>query len=97
MTYVVAATYVSKPDAADELREHLAAMVEPTRAEEGCEEYRVVTSNDDPRTFLLFEIYRDEEAFQAHAASPHFEEHIRNGAWDLLESRSVIFGTPLQP
>jgi len=97
MSYVVAAIYVSKPDADDELREHLSAMIEPTRAEDGCEEYRAVNSNDDPRTFLLFEIYRDEEAFQAHAASPHFEEHIRNGAWDLLESRSVIFGTPLQP
>jgi len=97
MSYVVAATYVSKPDAADELRKHLAAMIEPTGAEEGCEQYTVVNSNDDPRTFLLFEIYRDEEAFKAHAASTHFEEHIRKHAWDLLESRTVIFGTPLQP
>ena len=96
MTYVVAATYVSKPEAVEELREHLNAMIGPTRAEEGCEEYRVVTSNDDPRTFLLFEIYRDEEAFKAHAASPHFDQHIRNGAWGLLESRGVIFGTLLQ-
>jgi len=97
MSYVVAATYVSKPDAAGELRKHLTAMIEPTRSEAGCEEYTVVNANDDPLTFLLFEIYRDEEAFQAHAASPHFEEHIRSGAWDLLDSRSVIFGTPLQP
>ena len=97
MSYVVAATYVSKPDTVDGLREHLTAMMEPTRAEEGCEQYTVVNSNDDPRTFLLFEIYRNEEAFQAHGASPHFDEHIRNGAWDLLDSRPVIFGTPLQP
>ena len=96
MSHVVAATYVSKPEAVDELRGHLSAMVEPTRAEEGCEQYTVVNSNDDRRTFLLFEIYRDEEAFQAHTASSHFDEHIRNGAWDVLESRSAIFGTPLQ-
>lgn len=97
MSYIVAATYVSRPDTVDELRDHLKAMLEPTNAEEGCEEYRVVNSNDDPLTFLLFEIYRDEDAFQAHASSGHFEEHIRNGAWGLLESRSVMFGTPLAP
>lgn len=96
MSYVVAATYVSKPDTVVELREHLEAMIEPTNAEEGCEEYRVINSNDDPSTFLLFEIYRDEDAFKAHGSSPHFDEHIRNGAWELLESRSVLFGTPLQ-
>lgn len=96
MSYVVAATYVSKPDAVEELREHLSAMIGPTRAEEGCEQYTVVTSTDDAHTFLLFEIYRDEDAFKAHASSPHFDQHIRNGAWDLLESRSVLFGTPLQ-
>lgn len=97
MSYVVAATYVSNPESAEELRKHLEAMIEPTNGEAGCEEYRVINSNDDPRTFLLFEIYRDEEAFQAHASSEHFEEHIRNGAWELLESRSVMFGTPVRP
>lgn len=97
MSYVVAATYVAKPESVDELKAHLRAMVEPTNDEEGCEEYRVVNSNEDPLTFLLFEVYRDEEAFQAHASSEHFDAHIRNGAWGLLESRSVLFGTPLEP
>ena len=93
MSYAVVATYVSKPDQIAELTRHLESMVGPTNAEEGCELYRVVNSNDDPATFVLFELYRDEDAFKAHAASDHFEEHIRNGAWDCLESRSVVFGT----
>lgn len=97
MSYVVAATYVSKPDTVEELAGHLKAMIGPTNSEEGCEIYRVINSNEDPLTFLLFEIYRDEDAFKAHAASDHFEEHVRNGAWNLLDSRSVMFGTPLEP
>lgn len=95
MSYAVVATYVSKPGQMEELEGHLQAMIGPTLAEEGCEMYRVVNSKDDPATFVLFEIYRDEDAFKAHASSSHFEEHIRNGAWGCLESRSVIFGTPL--
>ena len=97
MSYVVAATYVANPESVDELKAHLRAMVEPTNAEEGCQEYRVVNSNEDHLTFLLFEVYRDEEAFQAHASSDHFDAHIRNGAWGLLESRSVLFGSLLEP
>lgn len=96
MSYVVVATYVSKEGEAGDLIEHLQAMMGPTRAEPGCQVYRVIRSNDDPNTFVLFEIYDDEEAFKAHASSDHFEQHIRGGAWNLLESRSVVFGSELQ-
>lgn len=95
MSYAVVATYSSKPDRVGELTAHLRAMVGPTNAEEGCEIYRVVNSLEDPNTFILFEIYQDENAFKAHASSDHFEEHIRQGAWDCLESRSVVFGSEL--
>lgn len=95
MSYVVVATYVSKDGESEELTRRLKAMISPTRAEPGCLAYRVTNSNDDPNTFVLFEVYDDEEAFKVHAASDHFEEHIRNGAWTHLESRSVVFGTEL--
>lgn len=95
MSYAVVATYVSKADQVDELQSHLQSMIVPTNAEEGCELYRVVSAIDDPATFVLVELYRDEDAFKTHAASDHFEEHIRNGAWNCLESRSVVFGMPL--
>lgn len=95
MSYVVVATYVSKEGEAEDLIEHLKAMMGPTNAEPGCQTYRVIRSNDDPKTFVLFEIYDDEAAFKAHASSDHFEEHIRSGAWNHLESRSVVFGSEL--
>lgn len=95
MSHVVVATYVSKPGEADEIAKHLKAMIGPTNAEPGCQTYRATQSKDDSNTFVLFEVYDDEDAFQAHASSPHFEGHIRNGAWNHLESRSVIFGSEL--
>ena len=96
MSHVVVATYVSKTGQAGQISRHLKAMIGPTNAEPGCQVYRVVNSKDDPNTFVLFEVYDDEDAFQAHASSEHFEEHIRNGAWDNLESRSVVFGSELE-
>lgn len=95
MSHVVVATYLSKEGKAQELIEHLEAMMAPTNAEPGCQVYRVVRSNEDPNEFVLFEVYDDEAAFKAHAASEHFEKHIRNGAWNHLESRSVVFGSEL--
>lgn len=95
MSYAVVATYVSKPDQVEALAGHLQAMLEPTNAEDGCRLYSVVNANDDPATFILFELYQDEEAFKAHAASEHFEVHIRNGAWECLQSRSVVFGSEI--
>lgn len=96
MSYAVVATYVSKPEEVAELTSHLESMIDPTNAEPGCQSYRLINSNDDPNTFVLFELYDDEEAFKAHASSDHFEKHVRNGAWNHLESRSVVFGTELR-
>ena len=91
MSYVVAATYESKPGREADLEVHLNAMIAPTRAEEGSAEYRIFRSRDDDRVFFLFERYRTPADFDVHKESEHFEEHIRNGAWECLESRSVVF------
>lgn len=93
MSHAVVATYVSKEGESQDLLGHLEAMIGPTNAEPGCQMYRVVRGNDDPNMFILLEIYDDEAAFQAHASSDHFAEHVRNGAWNHLESRSVVFGS----
>ena len=45
----------------------------------------------DPRAFLIFEIYDDEAALEAHASSDHFREIAAGEAFDLLESRERAF------
>lgn len=96
MSLVVVATYKSRPGSEDDLASHLRAMTALTRAEEGCESYRVVRAKDEPGTFVLFESYTDQEAFEAHKNSAHFDEHIRNGAWNLLDSREVVVGSEIK-
>ena len=95
MSFNLVATYRANPGVAEDLAVHLESMIGPTRAEQGCEVYLVLRSKDEPGTFVLVESYRAEEDFEAHKASSHFQAHIVNGAWELLESRSVVFAEEL--
>jgi (4S)-4-hydroxy-5-phosphonooxypentane-2,3-dione isomerase len=42
------------------------------RDEPGCRRFDVLRDNADPRHYLLYELYDDEAAFQAHRNMPHF-------------------------
>ena len=43
------------------------------RDEPGCERFDVVQPQNDRDTILLYEIYSDRAAFDAHCVSPHFK------------------------
>ena len=47
-------------------------LVEATRAEEGCLFYMLYQSTENPSIFVFYEEYKDDEAFETHAASAHF-------------------------
>ena len=89
--YVVNAIYLAEEGKENALEQHLRAMIVPTRDEPGCVHYQVHRSTDNPRRFLLFEHYSSHDGFEFHKATPHFETHIKHGAWPLLESRDATF------
>ena len=41
-----------------------------TRAEPGCVRFDVLQVTDDPNSFRLYEVYRDEQAFEEHGENP---------------------------
>jgi quinol monooxygenase YgiN len=84
----VAVTYVIKPGHEDEALAHFRALVPPTRSEPGCHMYLVHRSPSEPRKFFLYEQYTDQAALDAHRASPHFQTHVANGLFNILENRS---------
>jgi len=71
--------------------ELLGELARATRAEPGCELYVPCRDPEDPRSILLFEQYRDESAFEEHAASEHFQQLAAGRLWPLLESRERTF------
>jgi (4S)-4-hydroxy-5-phosphonooxypentane-2,3-dione isomerase len=51
------------------IQENAAASL---RDEPGCVRFDVVQDNDDANHFMLYEVYADAAAFEAHRAAPHF-------------------------
>lgn len=56
------------------------------RKEPGCRQFEVLVDPKDKAKVLLFEIYDDEKAFEAHQQTRHFKKYLAE-AVPLLEHR----------
>ena len=76
------------PDFEAEMKAHVAA----TRASEpGCLRFDVVRDKKEPRTYHLFEIYRDDQAIADHGKSPTLAKLVEKAPlW--VEDRSYYTG-----
>jgi autoinducer 2-degrading protein len=71
--YVVTVEFVVKPDHVSAfLRDIIANARESRATEQGCRQFDVCTSPDEPATVYLYEVYDDRAAFAAHLATSHF-------------------------
>ena len=56
------------------------------RKEPGCRQFDVLADPQDPTRMMLYEVYDDERAFEAHQQTPHFKKYLAE-AVPLLASR----------
>ena len=91
MAYVVAAYWKAKPGKAEIIAQVIKTMTPLSRQEPDCLYYQAQRSLEDPDLFLLYEQYRDQAGYEAHMATPYFEEHVRGLAIPNLESRERSF------
>ena len=91
MAYVVAAIWRAKTGQEDTVARVIETMTPLSRAEPGCLFYQAHRSVDDASVFFLYEQYVDAGGYEAHMATPHFEEHVRGVAVPNLESRERAF------
>lgn len=83
----VTASLRAKPGSEADLERLLRDLAEKvTASEKGCREYRAARAQHDPRLYLLFERYDDEEALADHANAEHYREAIGE-LMDCLEGR----------
>lgn len=54
----------------------LAALVEPTRGEDGCISYELFTSAADPATFITIESWRSQGDLDGHMTSAHIQQAL---------------------
>ena len=82
----VTMTLLAKPGEETALMGALDALAATVRRDEaGCLLYLTVRSPHEPRRFLVFERYRDEQALKDHANSAHLRDALP-GLMDCLES-----------
>jgi quinol monooxygenase YgiN len=75
-----------RPDAVAEFRaKMLAAAAAAVREEEHCLGFEVAQDEEDPSTFVLFEVYTDAEGLAYHHTTPHFLAFQRECGHLVLE------------
>lgn len=93
---VLVARYHCKPGMGDQVAAALEQIAPIVRAEEpGCTLYQANRSTENPDMFLLYELYADEAALQAHRETPHFKAIIEGTIVPLLERREREFYTQI--
>lgn len=72
----VVAKVVARTDAIDVVKTELLKMIEPTRKENGCIEYRLHQDNTDPATFIFYENWESMACLERHMDSVHFKNYV---------------------
>ncbi len=68
----------AKAGAEDELRARLLELSALTRQEEGCEDYHLHSSNNDPGTWMIYESWRQPSDFEDHMRQPYMTAIVQD-------------------
>lgn len=90
MAHVVIARWVAREGQEETVERILSENALASKEEPGCLEFTVLRDVAGARSFVLYEIYENEAAFQAHRESEHFKKYVLDDAVanDRLESRT---------
>jgi quinol monooxygenase YgiN len=72
----VVAKVTAKSDVIEAVKAELIKLIEPTRQEDGCIEYRLHQDNDDPSVFVFYESWQSLACLEQHTNSQHFQSYV---------------------
>ncbi|MDA8586921.1 antibiotic biosynthesis monooxygenase [Rhodobacteraceae bacterium] len=75
--FVVAINIVAKEGEADAVAEILERLIAPTMAEEGVKFFMPYRSPTDTNAFFVYELYANAAGWDAHNASKHFQDAVK--------------------
>lgn len=70
-----------KPQFLERLREPMLENAANSVKEPGCHQFDVSVAEDDPNSFVFYEVYSDADALAAHRQTPHFLNY-----WNLMQA-----------
>ena len=86
MSFVLVVSIRIKPENVDAFMKQLKDNAASARKEPGCRQFDVLVDPKDRTKVMLYEVYNDEEAFEAHQQTPHFKKYVAE-AVPLLAGR----------
>jgi autoinducer 2-degrading protein len=86
MSFVLQVRIKVKPENVESFLKKLQDNAQSARKEPGCRHFDVLVDPNDRTHMMLYEIYHDEKAFEAHQQTPHFKKYLAE-AVPLLASR----------
>ena len=86
MSFVLSVAIRIKPENVDAWIAKALENAAGSRKEPGCRQFEVLVDPADRAKVMLFEVYDDEKAFEAHQQTPHFKKYLAE-AVPLLASR----------
>ena len=89
--YVVTATWIAREGEQGAIEQILRTVSAASEQEPGCRAFKVYRALNEPRRYLLYELYDDEAAFQAHRETEHFKAHVLGDAVNRLDDRFASF------
>jgi quinol monooxygenase YgiN len=93
----LAVTWEANEGEAEAIAEVLRRMADAVKAEPGTLLFWPHRSPENERVFFLYELYTDENAFQAHQQTDHFKSLVLGQALPRLARRERVQLLPLQP
>ncbi len=75
-----------KPENVESFMTKAAENAAQSRQEPGCRQFDVLVDPKDRTQVMLYEVYLDEKAFEAHQKTTHFQKYVAE-AVPLLASR----------
>ena len=86
----VVAELTAKPGKEDDLRAALTGLLAPTRSEEGCVEYLLHESTDQPGRFVFYENWKSREALTDHLQKPYLQALAARSGELLTEPARIL-------
>jgi autoinducer 2-degrading protein len=90
--YVLVVHIRLKPENVDVWMEKSLENAREARKEPGCRQFDVLADPKDRTRVMLYEVYADEKAFEAHQQTPHFKKYFAE-AVPLAAGRERQFWT----
>jgi autoinducer 2-degrading protein len=95
--FVLTVYLEAKPENLEALKTEASINARATLAEPGALRFDFLQQVDEPTKFMLYEVYRSEEAFQVHQQTDHFKRWVERGVPLLVGERVRVKYQNVEP